>query len=69
MALKFVYENIREFNGDPDNITVIGHEAGAASIGLHMLSQNTPRTFLHSQVFFAFLISNMFFSKSIFVEQ
>jgi carboxylesterase type B len=45
MALKFVYENIREFNGDPENITVIGHEAGAASIGLHLLSQNTPRMF------------------------
>ncbi|CAF4507231.1 unnamed protein product [Rotaria socialis] len=30
MALKFVYDNIREFNGDPENITVIGHEAGAA---------------------------------------
>jgi carboxylesterase type B len=43
MALKFVYDNIREFNGDPENITVIGHEAGAASIGLHLLSQNTPR--------------------------
>ncbi|CAF1043161.1 unnamed protein product [Rotaria sp. Silwood1] len=42
MALKFVYDNIREFNGDPENITVIGHEAGAASIGLHLLSQNTP---------------------------
>jgi len=43
MAIKFVYDNIREFNGDPENITVIGHEAGAASIGLHLLSQNTPR--------------------------
>jgi carboxylesterase type B len=45
MALKFVYDNIREFNGDPENITVIGHEAGAASIGLHLLSQNTPRMY------------------------
>jgi carboxylesterase type B len=45
MALKFVYDNIREFNGDPENITVIGHEAGAASIGLHLLSQNTPGMF------------------------
>ena len=43
MAIKFVYDNIREFNGDPENITVIGHEAGAASIGLHLLSENTPR--------------------------
>ncbi|CAF1409421.1 unnamed protein product, partial [Didymodactylos carnosus] len=44
-ALKFVYDNIREFNGDPENITVIGHEAGAASVGLHLLSQDQPLYF------------------------
>lgn len=50
MALKFVYDNIREFNGDPENITVIGHEAGAASIGLHLLTQNSPRKFINRHV-------------------
>jgi carboxylesterase type B len=59
MALKFVYDNIREFNGDPENITVIGHEAGAASIGLHLLSQNTPRMF-NKDIFIFIKIKSFF---------
>ena len=39
MAMKFVYENIENFNGDRTNITLVGHEAGAASEGIHILSE------------------------------
>ncbi|HUC49951.1 MAG TPA: carboxylesterase/lipase family protein [Xanthobacteraceae bacterium] len=35
-ALRFVRENIAAFGGDPDNITVVGQSAGAASIAVLM---------------------------------
>ncbi|KAJ8687074.1 hypothetical protein QAD02_022868 [Eretmocerus hayati] len=41
MALRWVYDNIKSFNGDPDRITLFGPGAGAASAGLLMVA---PRT-------------------------
>ncbi|XP_076290368.1 carboxyl ester lipase-like protein Gli isoform X1 [Lasioglossum baleicum] len=41
MALRWVHDNIRAFNGDPDAITLFGPGAGAASAGLLMIA---PRT-------------------------
>ena len=38
MALKWVKENIRHFGGDPENITVGGHSAGAFSVSMFLLS-------------------------------
>ena len=37
-ALKWVQENVKAFGGDPESITVFGHNTGAASI--HFLMQS-----------------------------
>ena len=38
MALRWVYDNIKSFNGEPNKITVFGPGAGAASAGLLMVA-------------------------------
>jgi hypothetical protein len=38
MALRWVRQNIAQFGGDPDNVTIFGASAGGASVHYHMLS-------------------------------
>ncbi|XP_066469163.1 cholinesterase-like [Tiliqua scincoides] len=38
LALKWVKENAAVFGGDPAQVTLLGHSAGAASVGFHFLS-------------------------------
>ncbi|XP_014662973.1 PREDICTED: acetylcholinesterase-like isoform X2 [Priapulus caudatus] len=45
MAMKWVRENIRGFNGDPGLVTIMGESAGAASVGLHLLSEQSQDLF------------------------
>ena len=37
-ALKWVRENVKAFSGDPGRVTVMGQQAGGASVHYHMLS-------------------------------
>ncbi|KAF5299075.1 hypothetical protein FQR65_LT09433 [Abscondita terminalis] len=45
MALKWVQENIKNFNGDPNNVTVSGLSAGGSSVHYLMLSPLTKGLF------------------------
>ncbi|KAG8178438.1 hypothetical protein JTE90_016110 [Oedothorax gibbosus] len=38
MAMQWVWENIPSFGGDRGRITIAGHDAGGAAVGLHVLS-------------------------------
>lgn len=40
MAVQWVRENIEEFQGDSENITLVGHEAGGASVGFLLRNSN-----------------------------
>ena len=38
MALKWVQNNVREFGGNPDRVTIMGESAGSWSVFYHMMS-------------------------------
>lgn len=44
-ALHWVKNNIANFGGDPDNVCIFGHDAGAVSVGLHLLSSYSSGLF------------------------
>ncbi|CAL7935529.1 unnamed protein product [Xylocopa violacea] len=44
-ALKWVNENIASFGGDPNQVTILGQSAGAASVNFHMLSSRSRGLF------------------------
>ena len=41
LAMRWVQENIRNFGGDPNRVTIFGQSAGSASVGLHLVSPLT----------------------------
>ncbi|XP_054502614.2 bile salt-activated lipase-like isoform X4 [Agelaius phoeniceus] len=45
MAIAWVKRNIKAFGGDPDNITIFGESAGAASVSLQTLSPKNKGLF------------------------
>ena len=49
LALKWVNENIKNFGGDPNKVTIFGFSAGGASVGLHLLSP-LSKDFFHGAI-------------------
>ena len=45
MALQWVQQYIAAFGGDPQAVTIIGHDAGAVSAGIHMLTPDSHGLF------------------------
>ncbi|XP_030636561.1 acetylcholinesterase isoform X2 [Chanos chanos] len=45
MALQWVQDNIQFFGGNPKQVTIFGESAGAASVGMHLLSPESRPLF------------------------
>lgn len=49
-ALNWVKDNIANFGGDPDMITIAGHSAGAADVGFHVISPLSKGLFRRAMI-------------------
>ena len=47
MALRWVQQNIKQFGGDPGNVTIFGVSAGGGSVHYHLLSPMSAGTLRH----------------------
>lgn len=50
LLLEWVQQNIQDFGGDPNQVTIAGLSAGAHSIGHHIMNVNEKRTLFHKAI-------------------
>ncbi|CAN1721020.1 Carboxylic ester hydrolase [Hyphomicrobium sp. 1Nfss2.1] len=50
LALRWVKANIAAFGGDPDNITLAGESAGAASVCMHLIAPEETRNLFNKAI-------------------
>lgn len=65
MAMKWVHENIHNFNGNPHQVTLHGHSAGAANAGVHLISDLTKGFFNNIIIHSGSPISHWFLSDCV----
>lgn len=63
LALQWVKDNIHSFGGNPENVTLFGESAGAASIALHMMSKKSKGLFKLVFLKTIYFLFNSFVSK------
>lgn len=45
LALKWVQKNIKQFGGDPNNVTIVGHSSGSTTSHYHLFSKSSKGLF------------------------
>jgi cholinesterase len=50
MAMRFVRDNIHNFGGDANNVTLMGHSSGASCVGLHCIAKSSSGLFQRAAI-------------------
>lgn len=58
VALRWVRNNIAQFGGDPDNVTLFGESAGGCSVHYHMVSSQSRQLFRRAIVMSGCTLNN-----------